>query len=154
MEEQRRFEKGAVQDCPFYIITRTSLLMTSAFKKAFAAAGMRKMRPAYLAVLWRLWEEQGVRMSDLARTAGLEPSTMTGLLDRMERDGLVFRRADPDDRRALKIYLTGTGADLQDTSERLVQETLDLLFEGIEDRDLDVTKDVLRRVMENNRGGA
>ena len=152
MVEEHRFMSRSLEDCPFYVITRTSLLTTSAFKKAFAAAGLREVRPAYLAVLWCLWQEEGVHMTELARRAKLEPSTMTGLLDRMERDGLVFRRADPDDRRALTIHLTQTGRELQVTSERLVAQTLELLFDGIEDRELEGVLSVLRQVMKNTQG--
>ncbi len=152
MRKFSRFAKLTLQDCPLYVVTRASLVMTAAFKNSFSAAGLGKIRPAYIVVLWCLWEKQGVKMNELARCAGLEPSTMTGLLDRMERDELVCRRADPDDRRALKIYLTEAGAAMQDTCERLIDETLVVLFDGIDDRELDVTTDVLQRVMENARG--
>lgn len=127
--------------------------MTSTFKKTFAAAGLGELRPSYLVVLWCLWEEEGVKMSELARCAGLEPSTMTGLLDRMERQGFVTREADPDDRRALRIHLTESGRSLRETAQRLVQETIDLLFEGIDDKEIDAINDVLYRVMANARGG-
>lgn len=154
MVEQHRFLSRSLEDCPFYAITRTSLLTTSAFKRTLAAAGLSEIRPAYLAVLWCLWEEEGVHMTELARSAKLEPSTMTGLLDRMERAGLVSRRADPGDRRALTIHLSKTGRDLQETCEKLVAETLDMLFEGIGDKELEVTLETLRRVMVNSQGGA
>ena len=152
MGKKHRFLGRALRECPFYVITRTSLVMTSAFKKSFAAAGMAKIRPAYLVVLWCLWEKQGVKMSELAKAAGLEPSTMTGLLDRMERDGYVYRKADPDDRRALKIYLTETGATMREPAARLVEDTMEMLFEGIENQEIDTINDVLYKVMANAKG--
>jgi DNA-binding MarR family transcriptional regulator len=153
MAKKRSVMERALKECPFYVVTRASLVMTSAFKKSFAAAGLGKIRPSYLVVLWSLWEREGVRMSDLARAAGLEPSTMTGLLDRMERDGYVVRKADPDDRRALNIHLTEAGREARDTVQRLVQETIALLFDGIDDPEIDATNDVLYRVMDNAREG-
>ena len=140
-------------DCPYYLMSRATLVMTSAFKKAFAAAGVRNVRPSYLGVLWCLWREEGVKTVDLGRCAGLEPSTMTGLLDRMERDGFVARSSHAEDRRVQIIQLTDTGRTIRETVMRMVNETLGILFEGISKEDIDRTNDVLRKVLANAHGG-
>lgn len=57
-------------------------------------------------VLNVLWENDGIKFKDLAKSANMDGSTLTGILDRMEQNGLVERRDDPDDRRSLLIYLT------------------------------------------------
>ena len=57
-------------------------------------------------VLSFLLREDGVQQQRLAELMELTPITMTGLLDRLERDGWVERRPDPDDRRAKRIFLT------------------------------------------------
>jgi DNA-binding MarR family transcriptional regulator len=57
-------------------------------------------------VLIPLFEEDGLRMGELARRAQLSKQTMTMLVRRLERDGLVERRPDPVDSRASRIYLT------------------------------------------------
>jgi len=137
------------KECPFYLISRAALVMNSAFKKAFAAAGLGAVRPAYLGVLWCLWNQDGVKTIELARLAGLEPSTMTGLLDRMERDGFVTRQDDPGDRRVQVICLTESGRQIRETTMRMVDQTLSLMFEGVIDEDLEKTNAVLRRVLDN-----
>ncbi len=48
-------------------------------------------------------------MAELCRVLGVERSSMTGLVDRAERSGLVERRPDPDDRRAVRVALTPAG---------------------------------------------
>jgi DNA-binding MarR family transcriptional regulator len=138
-------------DCPFYLISRATLVLTASFKKAFAAAGVGIVRPAYLGVLWCLWKEEGLKTIDLGRCAGLEPSTMTGLLDRMERDGFVRRSSDPGDRRVQVIHLTENGRKIQETVVRMVDETLALMFQGISDEDIARTNEVLRKVLANAR---
>jgi DNA-binding MarR family transcriptional regulator len=78
---------------------------------------------------------------------------MTGLLDRMERDGLVARMADPNDRRAQRIFLTQTGRDVQQPIRRIVEITLESVFDGINDQEISKTADFLRRVLANvNKG--
>ena len=98
-------------DCPYYLITRATRSVTAQLRKGLADRGAGNVKPAYLGVLMSLWQADGLKANELARRAGLEPSTMTGLLDRMERDGLLERRADPHDRRANRIHLTRDGID-------------------------------------------
>ena len=72
----------------------------------FAAAGYDEVRPSYGSVLLPLYEEDGLRMGELARRARLSKQTMTTLVARLERDGLVERRPDPADARAQLVFLT------------------------------------------------
>ncbi|HNR88521.1 MAG TPA: MarR family transcriptional regulator [Spirochaetota bacterium] len=154
------------QDCPYYLLTRASLAITAAFRKAFAGAGVEDVRPAYLGALMCLWREccvdealgkfggeGGMRLADLGRCAGLEPSTMTGLIDRMERDGLVRREDDRSDRRVQRIVITEKGDALRAAVMEAVTATLRRSFDGIDMNELDVFKKVLRTVLSNaNRG--
>jgi DNA-binding MarR family transcriptional regulator len=72
---------------------------------------------AYYDVLVQLAEADGhLRMSELAERVVLSRSGVTRLVDRMERDGLVERRACPSDRRGTEAVLTGKGrATLEDS---------------------------------------
>jgi DNA-binding MarR family transcriptional regulator len=138
-------------ECPLYLVSRLSLVITSALKKRLIEADLGHVKPAYLWALLSLWVEDGLKVTDIARRAGLDNSTMTGLLDRMERDGLVARTADISDRRTLRIYLTDEGKRIQ---EPVITETLQVLdecFGGIPEADLDVTKATLARVLSKVR---
>jgi DNA-binding MarR family transcriptional regulator len=136
-------------DCHFYLITRASLLVTSTLRKELAAAGVEQIRPAYLGVLLVLWGGDGVRSVVLARRAGLEPSTMTGLLDRMARDGLVRREADPSDRRAQRIFLTDHGRDAEGPVNEVVDSTVERVLGDVPGDDLRLLKNTLRQVLAN-----
>jgi DNA-binding MarR family transcriptional regulator len=138
-------------DCPYYLISRTTLLGTAELKRGFASAGVEKVRPAYIGVLMSLWREDGLNMTELGRRAGLEPSTMTGLLDRMERDGLLYRSADPEDRRALRVNLTDDGVAIRELVLGVLERTITKIFSGISEKDLDHLRGILRRVLENSR---
>lgn len=142
-----------IPDCPYYLISRANLVVSSALKRGFADAGVSRVRPAYLGVLIALWTEDGLKAVDLARRAGLETSSMTGLLDRMERDQLVRRDPDPSDRRAHRIHLTEEGRAIRDSVTNVVEEVLSTVFRGIPDDQLAGTKDILRRVLANAKEG-
>jgi DNA-binding MarR family transcriptional regulator len=53
-----------------------------------------------------------VRQSVLAERMGVEAMTLSGYLDSLERLGMIERRADPDDRRAKRVHLTGKGEEM------------------------------------------
>jgi MarR family transcriptional regulator, organic hydroperoxide resistance regulator len=140
-------------DCPYYLISRVTLFVTSALKKGFADAGVTTVKPAYLGVLLTLWREDGLKVIDLGRKAGLEPSSMTGLLDRMERDALLYRKADPSDRRAQRIHLTKTGRETKTPVLKVVDKILAGVFKGIHEQDIRHTKNILQRVLTNAQEG-
>lgn len=160
------FTSRDTKDCPYYLATRASLSITAELKKAFAAAGVEAVKPAYLGVLMNLWREDaldevlgkfgksgGIKLTELGQYAGLEPSTMTGVIDRMERDGLVYRADDPDDRRVQNIHLTELGASVRTKVLKAVNATLKESFKGIDAKRLGIAKEVLRQVLINSHRG-
>ncbi|MER5275129.1 MarR family transcriptional regulator [Streptomyces sp. NPDC002809] len=64
------------------------------------------------------------RMSELAAFLGLDKSTLSGLIDRAERRGLLTRAANPDDKRVVDVVITDAGREL---GERVYQEVRDAL---------------------------
>jgi DNA-binding MarR family transcriptional regulator len=66
------------------------------------------------AVLMFLWARDGMSQADLSRAVAIEPPTMVRTIDRMVRDGLVTRVADPSDGRVSRVHLTDRGRSLRD----------------------------------------
>ena len=64
-------------------------------------------------LLLQLWIEEGMPQSQLAACMGVEPPTATKMLQRMEHAGLIERRADPEDARISRVYLTERGRALE-----------------------------------------
>jgi DNA-binding MarR family transcriptional regulator len=75
---------------------------------ADALAG-HEITPPQLFLLSCLEHSDGQKPRDLAEQVCLDASSLTGLLDRTEKAGLIERRPDPEDRRALRIHLTEPG---------------------------------------------
>jgi len=134
-------------DCPYYQVSRAALIITSVVKKRLAGEGLSLVKPAYLWALVSLWRDEGLKVVELGRRAGLETSTMTGLIDRMERDGLVERRSDPQDRRAQRIVLTDLGRSVKGKVFEILDESLAEVFADIPEDDLEKVGEVLKRVL-------
>lgn len=60
-------------------------------------------------LLWTLRDEDGLPVGALAERLGVNPSTITGHVDRLVRQGLVRREEDAGDRRIVRNYLTEAG---------------------------------------------
>jgi DNA-binding MarR family transcriptional regulator len=86
---------------------------------------------AGLLALRRLEEEGPLRITDLAAAELVAQPTMTGIVRRLEQDGLVRRTPDPLDARAARIALTDAGqaelAAVRSTRAAVLQERLDRL---------------------------
>ena len=88
----------------------------------FAAAGYGDVRPAFGSVLIPLFEEDGLRMGELGRRARLSKQTMTQLVRRVERAGLVRREQDPADARAAVVSLTPRSEAFRPIVEEILGE--------------------------------
>jgi MarR family transcriptional regulator for hemolysin len=106
---------------------------------------------AQWAVLARLDRAEGLKQSELAEILDLQPITLTRLLDRLAEHGLIERRPDPNDRRANRLYLTPAARPLLDRLERLGNELMGTVLEGLDRqtierllRDLEILKTNLR----------
>ena len=69
--------------------------------------------PTQWTVLMCLWEQDGLSFTELGNRLHFDHPTVTGVVDRMEREKLVKRRRDHIDRRVVKVFLTSKGKDLK-----------------------------------------
>lgn len=92
---------------------RTATDLIEEFEKFLAAHGLSQGRFAVLAFLNRE-PSRSVNQTHLAEAYGVTKATITGLIDGLERDGLVERLTDPADRRASLVQLTAKGRKFLD----------------------------------------
>ncbi len=93
---------------------------------------------AQAGVLFVLGRPEGVLAGEVARSLGIGPPAATGLLDRMEKAGLVERRADADDGRAARLFLTEKGRITRIIAQERTTAISARLVEGFSDDELDV----------------
>ena len=77
------------------------------------SAGFDGVTPTTFRVLGPLFEEDGLPISDLGQRAGLVKSTMTTVVQSLEKHGLVRIEKDPSDHRVRRLYLTPRSRDLE-----------------------------------------
>lgn len=106
-------------------------------------------------VLLQLHNAPGARltMRDLGRAVVISKSGLTGLVDRMQRAGLVERRGDPDDRRVVHIALTPAGEAAYRSARADHRAAVAERFLGhLSGEETAVIERALRRVRDENAG--
>ena len=114
----------------------------------FRAAGWRAVRPSYGSILVPLFEEDGLRMGELARRARLSKQTMTTMVRLLEREQLVRRERDPDDGRAFRVVLTAKARRFEPIAERTLAELAERAHERLGERRLAALKHNLKEWIE------
>ena len=100
-------------------------------------------------LLMELAKEDGPIQSDLAGLLDIEQPTLVRLLDGLERNGMIERRAVEGDRRVRRVFLTETArAQAQDILDFLTELRAGIL-QGIANEELETALDVLRRTSRN-----
>lgn len=89
------------------------------------------LHPGQEMVLIELWESDGLRGGELAERLGVEPPTVTKMLRRLERCGLVERCQDPQDARSFRAYLTDEGRSLEESLTRIWERVEERTFAGM-----------------------
>jgi len=102
-------------------------------------------------VLVRLDRFEGLKQSELADMLDLQPITLTRLLDRLCRSGLIERRPDPNDRRANRLYLTVSARPLLERLGDLGDELMATALAGVERESIERMVAQLATVKENLR---
>ncbi len=98
----------------FLHLLRTADLAGEEQRRFFTKIGMTQGRFSVLMLLFHSFpDEEPATPAALAEMAGVTRATMTGLLDTLERDGLIAREADEHDRRLIRVRLTPSARELE-----------------------------------------
>jgi MarR family transcriptional regulator for hemolysin len=144
---------SAKRETAFQIMDVARMLRTYADQQARQFGISR----AQWAVLIRIDRTEGLKQSELAEILDLQPISLTRLLDRLAENGLIERRADPNDRRANRLYLKPAARPLLDQLADLGAGMMDTVLDGLDTKtiermlgDLGLIKDNLRAAIARN----
>lgn len=93
--------------------------------------------------------EQGASQRDLERKLRLKPSTVNGIVDRLEAKGYVSRRTSPQDGRVRLVCLTDAGRSKVQDFHAIVEETERRFTAGLSGQEREQLKSLLYRIIEN-----
>jgi DNA-binding MarR family transcriptional regulator len=138
----------ATRDNLGFLLAKASQRWNELLQEAFAREGFPEVRASYGSVLLPLFEEDGLRIGEVARRARLSKQSMTTMVRLVERDGLVERRADEGDRRATRVHLTAKARRFKPVAEAVLAELGAAAEAALGERDLEATERSLTTLAE------
>src|SRR6185437_14538059 len=102
-----------------FLVSQLGLQSAQAFTAALAPLGLT---PTRYGILMNVARQEGRTQQELATALGLHRNSMVGLIDDLEKSGLVERRRHPNDRRAYAIHLTPAARDVLAEGGRIADE--------------------------------
>lgn len=126
-----------------YLISDVSRLMRTVFDRRVRHLGLT--RSQWLA-LTRLHRKPGASQSDVAEMLEIEKASAGRLIDRLEANGWVERRADAKDRRINRVYLSGEAERVLQSLWPIAEATNTDAMGNLTDKERDVLIDLLRRM--------
>jgi MarR family transcriptional regulator, lower aerobic nicotinate degradation pathway regulator len=134
------------------INTSIGFLLSKAYQRAWAIMRAEietyDLTPPQFGLLAFLWQQDGLTQAELSEKGQIDRTTVGGLVDRLERIGLVERRQHPQDRRAYMIHLTQRGKELEGPLSECAGRSLTKFTQGLNEQEVAE----LRRLLEILRG--
>jgi MarR family transcriptional regulator, organic hydroperoxide resistance regulator len=131
------------------LLARVHQLSGRRFAEKLKNFGLDEINPAQGRILFVLWQEDGIPITELARRTSLGKSTLTSMLDRLEDAGYVRRVPSSDDRRVLAVRRTMKDESFRRAFLDVSAEMTEEWYRGFTQRERTQFETFLRRILAN-----
>ena len=100
-------------------------------------------------VIFALWGKDGVPIKTLCEKTSLDKSTLTGIIDRLERDGYIERKPSETDKRSTLICLTGKEQEFAKNVQKVSNQMNKIFYKGFSDEEIIQFDSMLERILVN-----
>ena len=134
---------NSLDNCINYLLTGAQHEVFQYMKRMLAQFDIT---PIQYGVLGCIWEFDMHNPKDIASHMGVENSTISGILERMENKGLIRRMIDSSDRRFIHIELTDISRELEVPVRTVVSEVDQVVLKKFSDEEVELLKNMLRKL--------
>lgn len=138
---------------PFQIDQHSGILIKKAARlfEQVANSNLEKLGVTYSQTIFlvRLWEQDGQNQIELTKSAGLKQPSVVRILDRMERDQLIKRVQNKDDRRMFNFYLTAKGKNACKKLEKHANAVHTLATQNLDKKDIQDLNQLIKSIIQN-----
>jgi MarR family transcriptional regulator, organic hydroperoxide resistance regulator len=131
------------------LITKTHQLANRTFDKKLREYRISELSGAQGRILFTLWDTDNISISELSRKTLLEKSTLTVMLDRLEKNGYIKRLPEKYDRRKIMIKRTEKDKEFQKLFLKISEEMSELFYKDISDDEIDLFESTLNKILGN-----
>ena len=105
--------------------------------------------PGQPPLLFALHKEDGQSQKELAQKLRIQPATVTVMVKRMTKAGLIERRRDEEDQRISRVYLTPEGEKIRERAAVIVRKIEEECFGSLDEEEMETLKRLLFKMKEN-----
>lgn len=133
-------------------ISKIKQLGDRVFEKILTAQGIETFNGAQGRILYVLWQEDGVPIKTIAERCGLAITSLTTMLERMEKSGLIIRQQDSGDKRKTLIFLTDKAKALKEDYDAVSDRMSAIFYQGFTEEEIRNFEEHLERIRLNLEG--
>lgn len=130
-----------------FLLFRTQNKLKNHLRNQLGAAGVR-ITVVQAGILFLLKQRDGRTMTELSQVLSTDNSAVTGLVDRLEKLGLIVRKMAPNDRRAYLIHITPEGLDEIERAKGIIRSVNEEIKEGFSTEEINAFKKILNNLFE------
>jgi len=145
-EPKSDFSEFSLDDYPLYNLNRTSATYANEMSAALQTIGMDQTQWRILGILG---DKNNSTVSEIARRGVIKISTVTRMLERMERDNLLMREPWAKDKRIVRVSLTPEGHVALNAALAIWANIHSAATQGISQPDMTIFIDTLKKIREN-----
>jgi len=138
-----------LRDTPNRLCNRISRLFHAKMREGSALDDGVMSQPGAKHVLSVLAVNDGITQLDIVKQTNLRPPTVSVILKKMEEQGLVERRANPDDMRKTHVFLTEYGRKVDRETIARIKEVDAIALKGLTQEEIDVLMNLLGKIRDN-----
>ena len=133
-------------------ISKIKQLGDRVFEKILTAQGIEAFNGAQGRILYVLWQEDGVPIKTIAERCGLAITSLTTMLERMEKSGLIIRQQDSGDKRKTLIFLSDKAKALKEDYDAVSDRMSAIFYQGFTEEEIRNFEEHLERIRLNLEG--
>ena len=111
--------------------------------------GLEDLAGARGRVIFSLWNEDNIPIKKLVEKTSLDKATLTGIIDRLERDGYVKRIPSQNDKRSILISRTGKDEIFKSKINEVSDVQNSIFYKGFSVSEIEKFENYLKRILEN-----
>lgn len=143
-DEQSPEAQSALKSCPCFNLGLAHRKLSRHFEEALAPLNLTVAQAHFLSCLY----ERDARLArEVASELGVDAATLTPMIDRLERQGLIRRCPHPDDRRAIRLCLEPAALALRDDLHACLGRATQALTSRFAPAELDTLLSLLQRLV-------
>ena len=136
-----------------FLVTKVKQLSDRVFEKILNEKKIDAFNGAQGRILYVLWQKDGISIKTLSEQCGLAITSLTSMLERMEKQGLLRRESDEKDKRKTLLFLTDRAYALREDYEDVSARMGTVFYEGFSEEEIRLFESLLHRVLDNLEGG-